>query len=156
MVNERLFGLPQASITSDDHYTPRWVFETLELQFDLDVSAPPGGIPWIPAKNYYTQADDGLASPWIGKVWMNPPYSRVSQWIDRFVDHGDGIGLISLFKSKWLEKAWTTVDGIVPLPSSIKFDRPDSLPAKSINFPSFLIAMGSKNVKALNRFGRVR
>jgi hypothetical protein len=33
------------AITSDDCYTPRWVFDAMGLRFDLDVAAPVGG-PW--------------------------------------------------------------------------------------------------------------
>jgi hypothetical protein len=30
--------------TSDDYYTPPFIFEALGVEFDLDVSAPPGGV----------------------------------------------------------------------------------------------------------------
>src|SRR5262249_28447663 len=31
---------------------------------------------------YYSPIDDGLAQPWSGKVWMNPPYGRtIGQWM---------------------------------------------------------------------------
>lgn len=63
-----LFGVQQAERTSDDYYTPAWVFERMGVEFDLDVCAPPGGIPWIPAKRYFTQEDDGLSQPWDGLV----------------------------------------------------------------------------------------
>lgn len=63
-----LFGVPQTQLTKDDYYTPREVFERLGLTFDLDVCAPPGGVPWVPARRYYTTADDGLSQPWFGRV----------------------------------------------------------------------------------------
>jgi hypothetical protein len=88
MSQERLFAIKQEQDTSDDHYTPAWIFETLDLTFDLDVAAPPGGIPWIPARRYYTMEDDGLAQPWNGLVWMNPPYSNATPWVNRFLEHG--------------------------------------------------------------------
>ena len=63
---------------SDEWYTPRLIFETMGLQFDLDVAAPITGSPWVGASNFYSIEDDGLAQPWSGKVWMNPPYSKPS------------------------------------------------------------------------------
>jgi hypothetical protein len=57
-----------SSKTSDDYYTPRWIFDAIGLEFDLDVSAPPGGIPWIPAKKHFTVIDDGLAQEWFGRA----------------------------------------------------------------------------------------
>lgn len=38
-----LFGAEQTQATSDDYYTPAWIFETLGLRFNLDVCAPPPG-----------------------------------------------------------------------------------------------------------------
>jgi len=31
------------------------------VSFDIDVAAPPNGIPWIPAKKWFSQVEDGLA-----------------------------------------------------------------------------------------------
>ena len=38
-----LFGAEQSELTSDDYYTPAWVFERMGIEFDLDPCAPPGG-----------------------------------------------------------------------------------------------------------------
>lgn len=29
----------------------------------------------VKAERYFTQENDGLTKPWVGKVWCNPPYS---------------------------------------------------------------------------------
>lgn len=70
-------------------FTPSWVFEGLGLSFDLDVASPPGGVPWIPAARYFTEEDDGLAQPWAGVVWCNPPYSAPAPWCRRFAEHDE-------------------------------------------------------------------
>src|SRR3954469_18235549 len=81
----------QVAATSDDCYTPRWVFDAMGLAFDLDVAAPVGG-PWhVPAARYYTAADDGLAQPWDGLVWCNPPYSSFGRWVERWAEHDCGV-----------------------------------------------------------------
>ena len=41
MVTENLFTSEQVTTSSDDHYTPKHIFERLGLEFDLDVAAPP-------------------------------------------------------------------------------------------------------------------
>lgn len=89
MSEHHLFSIPTDAIavTSDDCYTPKWVFDAMGLHFDLDVAAPVGG-PWnVPCDRYYTAEDDGLASPWAGLVWCNPPYSNYAPWADKYAKH---------------------------------------------------------------------
>jgi len=43
---------------SDEVYTPSLFFERLGISFDLDVCAPKGGLPWIPATDHYSIEDD--------------------------------------------------------------------------------------------------
>ena len=50
--------------SSDEHYTPALLFDTLNLTFGTDVCAPKGGVPWIPAINYYDKERDGLVNNW--------------------------------------------------------------------------------------------
>lgn len=91
-MSEPLFALPSDafSVTSDDCYTPPWVFREMGLVFDLDVASPPGG-PWhVPAAAYYTAQDDGLVQPWHGLVWCNPPYSKFRPWAEKWAEHDRG------------------------------------------------------------------
>src|SRR4026209_1061522 len=92
-------AVQQELATRDDYYTPPQVFDALGLRFDLDVCAPPGGVPWIPCDKYFTQFDDGLAQPWEGRVWMNPPFSDSAPWIRRFIEHADGVALVQVSQS---------------------------------------------------------
>ncbi len=150
MMQAPLFGVEQAKRTSDDVYTPAWVFERLGVTFDLDVASPPGGIPWVPAERFYTQADDGLAQPWHGRVWMNPPYSQCTPWVDRFLAHGDGVALLPCAKSRWFWTLWERADG---LHVSGVFQFVNNV---SISYPVIFAAMGDDNVEALQRLGCVR
>ena len=36
--------------SSDEHYTPKFLFDLMGLEFDLDVAAPHGGLANVPAK----------------------------------------------------------------------------------------------------------
>jgi hypothetical protein len=107
MIQDRLFPIPQQGTTSDDYYTPKWIFDALGIEFDLDVACPPGGPIYTPCKSFYTQETDGLASPWTGRVWMNPPFSKTAPWVDKWINHGNGIALLPVVKhSKWTEQLW--------------------------------------------------
>jgi len=145
-----LLGGQQEARTSDDYYTPRWVFDTMGITFDLDVACPPEGPIHVPAARYYTAADDGLAQPWEGRVWMNPPFSKTTPWALRFIDHANGIALVPFAKSKWACTLWDAADGIVMLPSTFKFE------GGSIFIQTMLAAFGDENVAAINKIGRVR
>ena len=141
----------------DDQYTPPWIFEALNIQFDLDVCAPEGGIPWIPATNHYSIKDDALTQPWYGNVWMNPPYSKIDPWARRLVEHGNGITLVPFSRSRWSALVWETAHAIMDTPTEIKFVTMNGI-YKPIFMPVYLIAYGEQNVQAMkdSGIGRVR
>jgi hypothetical protein len=142
-----LFGVPQGVRTTDDYYTPAWIFERMGLQFDLDVAAPPEGVPWIPAGRYYTKADDGLHAPWVGRVWMNPPYSQATPWVSRFIEHHHGVCLVPHAKSAWHNRLWAVADGVV-VPERF-FDFTGGPSGGSIMLPVWFAAFGDECVEAI-------
>ena len=151
MIQQHLFGQPQTELTSDDYYTPQWIFDALGLRFDLDVASPPGGAPYVPCDRYFTQEDDGLAQEWHGRVWMNPPFSKPTPWVERWVNHGNGVALLPVSKSRWADLLWNELDAkVVLLPPTLKFV------GGSIFMPTWLWAIGEDNVEALNQVGIVR
>lgn len=145
-----LFPIQQGQKTSDDYYTPKHVFDLLGLRFDLDVCAPPGGVPWVPADRYLTMEEDGLSSPWEGRVWMNPPYSQATAWVRRFIEHRHGIALLGHAKSAWHPTLWAAADAV-----AFPFKYFDFI-GGSIMLPVWFAAFGEECVEALHRVGVVR
>ena len=139
----------------DEQYTPRWIFEALNVAFDLDVCAPKEGSN-ANAKFWFHKEIDGLTQRWHGNVWMNPPYSSAKQWVKHFMDHKQGIALLPFSKAYWFIELWKDADGICPV-YDIKFDQPDNS-KKGIFMPVALFAYGQNNVKALinSNLGKVR
>ena len=61
--------------TTDLWETPQDFFDGLDTEFcfELDVCALPEN---AKCDKYYSPDDDGLAQPWEGVCWCNPPYGR--------------------------------------------------------------------------------
>jgi hypothetical protein len=153
---EALFTVEQEQKTSNDHYTPKWVFDLMGVQFDIDVASPPGGVPWIPCNRYFTQLDDGLTQDWQGLIWCNPPYSNVEPWVEKMINHGNGIMLLPYVKSFWRLKVWKYAD-VICEPNDvdrIKFMHLGK--EKEIMFPTFFAGWGTQATEALTRLGKVR
>jgi phage N-6-adenine-methyltransferase len=111
--------------TRDDCYTPRWVFDAMDLRFDLDVAAPPGGPWYVPCERYYTAEDDGLTSPWDGLVWCNPPFSKFRPWAERWAAH-DGSGvLMGMTSARSMGRALGLWGADAVAFIDVKFERPD-------------------------------
>ena len=149
-----LFGYEQHQVTSDDYYTPPSIFESLGIEFDLDVCAPRGGVPWIPAARHFSIEDDGLAQPWEGKVWMNPPYSGPGPWVKRFIQHGDGVALVPITRSAALRDIWDSEAKLLYAPIDLKFVREGEL--QRITWPTILVGFGIECAKALENMGNAR
>jgi phage N-6-adenine-methyltransferase len=133
---------------TDEQHTPKWIFEALNVEFDLDVCAPDGGVEWIPAKKHYSLKDDSLNQAWSGMVWMNPPYSQPTQWVNKFIEHGNGIALLPYSKSAWFLHIWEKADGIIALTPRMKFVKSNG-DLNSIFMPVCLVGIGSRSVTAL-------
>ena len=151
----QLVSSPQTATTGNDFYTPASLFLALDLTFDLDVCAPPGGVPWIPAARHLTLEDDGLAQPWAGRVWMNPPFSRPAPWVERFIAHGNGVALLPQAKSRWFGALWSSSVALMCIPETFGFIRPGP-GVNDIASPLVLAAFGAECVAAISRLGRVR
>ena len=111
----------------DDRGTDQEFFDSLSARFGgftLDAAAAEHN---AKCERYYTRADDGLSQPWSGRVWCNPPYSRVpgvsdlGSWVRKAWDSLPDCELIvMLVPANRVEQAWWQ-DHVEPFR-----DQPDS------------------------------
>lgn len=138
-------------VSTDDWYTPAWIFDAMGVTFDIDVCAPPGGVPWIPADTYFTENDDGLAQEWKGFVWCNPPYSDPTPWLDRMREHGSGIILVRAdLSSRAYYQAFETADFLHVLDGRLQFVNAHGGQTSSVTFTTVLMGWGERAGKALD------
>lgn len=139
---------------TDDWLTPPEIIKALG-KFDLDPCAAPDPRPWDTATQHYTLPKDGLAMPWRGRVWMNPPYGPATgKWLSKLADHGNGIALTfaRTETSMFHRQVWEKADALLFLEGRLYFHHPDGRKASAnAGGPSVLIAYGRGNADALKR-----
>lgn len=154
MTQPNLFGAAQTIKTSDDCYTPKWLFDVMGITFDLDVACPPEGPINVPAANHYTAADDGLAQPWHGRVWMNPPYSNPSPWVNKWLEHRNGVALLPVHGGKWCKTLWESDAKGVWLGRLAFVRNGKEKPGSPMNI--VIWAIGEECVNAIEKLGKPR
>lgn len=157
-------GPHRAESTTDDWLTPPDLLRRLG-RFDLDPCTPIDPMPWQTADLRFSLDDDGLALPWTGRVWLNPPYSNVAPWVRKLRRHGNGIALVFARTETawWHDEIWHSADAILFLRGRLTFLRPDGGHARSnggrdggngnAGAPSALVAYGSHNALRLRVAG---
>lgn len=114
--------------------------------FTLDVCATADN---AKCARYFTEADDGLAQPWHGVCWMNPPYGRtISLWMRKaYESHLTGATVVCLVPSRTDTRWWHdyAMKGQIEfIRGRLKFgDAKNSAP-----FPSALVVFSKGNKNA--------
>lgn len=129
---------------SDEFYTPDPIVAALGA-FDLDPCAGPKSHASVNIR----KPDCGLAADWQGRVWMNPPYWRIHDWLTKFAQHGNGICLVNARpETRWFQRLLECADAALWMRGRISFEQPNG---KRGHGPvgSVLVAYGRKNAGAL-------
>lgn len=125
--------------------------------FDLD-PATPDVQPYPTAKARYTRVDNGLLLPWVGRVWLNPPYtaSEIGKWMGRLATHGCGSALIfaRTETDAFFRHVWDCAHALLFLRGRLNFHYPDGTRAKANSgAPTVLCAYGSNDADILAACG---
>lgn len=148
-------GHHSARSRTDVWLTPPKILAALG-EFDLDPCAATGQ-PWKTARHHFVEADNGLMQPWVGRVWLNPPYGKeAAAWLDRLAQHGDGIALIfaRTETQMFFASVWPKASALLFIRGRLNFHLPNGERAtKNAGGPTVLAAYGARNANALELSG---
>jgi hypothetical protein len=137
--------------TTAEWFTPKYIFDNLGCEFDLDPASPGQKIvPWIPAHHHYTS--HGLEREWFGFVWLNPPYGRnvLPLWLEKFARHGNGIALVpERTSTAWWQDLVALADLILCVNKKIPFVTHAGEQRTAFPIGRTLVAIGEEGVAGL-------
>lgn len=99
--------------SENEWYTPHQYLDAARAVLggiDLDPASSVSANETVRAAKIYTKYDDGLAQPWAGTIWLNPPYGNLAgAFIDRLVAeyHADEItAAVALVNAHCTDTNW--------------------------------------------------
>jgi hypothetical protein len=127
----------------DSWCTPPWLTELLPL-VDIDPCSNPRST--VRARRTYdaTRGEDGLALPWFGMVFINPPYSSVMPWVMKMQREYQRVTSAAFLvnadpSTKW----WHTLSAVLPrrfdFNRRIQFSPPPGVKPSSNSKPQALL-----------------
>lgn len=139
---------------SDHYYTPKYIFDALKCNFDLDVAAPiDRSFCYVPAKKFITE--NSLDQEWKGFIWMNPPFSGRNGkdlWLNKMYNHGNGIAFIpDRTSAPWWQKHAAKSDCVLFINGKINMIRSDGSEAKQPGNGTCLFGYGENAVEILKQ-----
>lgn len=139
----------QKGIT-DEWYTPKYIFDALGCEFDLDIASPDKET-FVPAKNKITS--NSLEMEWNGFIWSNPPFggrNGLIPWNNKFIDHSNGIHLTpDRTSTKWWQDLAKQSWAHLHIYGKVKFIKPDGTTGDQPSNGTTLFAIGHIGVHAL-------
>ncbi len=145
------FAAPRTARSTDEWYTPDPLVRALG-PFNLDpATSLQRGRQLAP--EYYTVAEDGLEREWFGRVWLNPPFSRIHPWVERMREHNNGIMLcFSRTDATWFVDLTKFCGGVYLLMRRMQFWRPGDIQRKQrCPLGVVLFPFGEENLRVLER-----
>lgn len=111
---------------TDTWLTPRFILDHLGA-FDMDPCSAEQNTGWTGCARSLTIADDGLNAEWVGRVFMNPPFSNTGPWLRKHAAHGSGISLVpaSVESRVWRDVVWKVAIAVLLLHGRTRFCNPD-------------------------------
>ena len=116
-----LDGTEYVEKTSDDWETPKKLFRQLNKEFSFTLD-PCCREETAKCEKYFTIETDGLKKSWKGeRVFMNCPYSEISEWVKKaYIERKLGCLLTVALLPAWTDRWWFH-EFIYPKKAEVRF-----------------------------------
>jgi hypothetical protein len=156
---------------SDEWYTPEYIIEPARIvlgKIDLDPASCKEAQTVIRATTSLWKAHNSLSPryPWLGRVWLNPPYSGPLPWVEKLLaEYGNGntkaaLLLVNTTNSpQWARLLWQSEHRVCLLGKRIKFWRPDRPEGKGFDRDQMIWYVGpnpQKFADVFSEWGSIR
>ena len=129
--------------------TPEPIVEAVRAAFNGVIDLDPATEPSNPtgAVRHYTQLEDGLARPWSGRIFLNPPYSPIAPWVERAIEAERAGARIYMLVPVRTDAAYhhrlmTAATDVLFLRGRVRFRRANGSAAGSPAFASMIVGLG--------------
>jgi phage N-6-adenine-methyltransferase len=132
--------------------------------FDVDPASNKEAQKYVKAKKFYSIEDDGLKQEWHGRIWLNPPYANMEEFVEKLVKEIDAGRVTSAIMlthnytdTKWFHLAVSRCSAICFTSGRVKFWNPNGKVAQPTQGQCFFY-FGSnpeKFAEIFDEFGRI-
>jgi hypothetical protein len=158
------------SRTATDEPSPEWytppefieMARTVMEAIDLDPASNATAQGWVKAAQFYTKDDNGLAQPWSGRVWCNPPYGKFTKlFMQRGLEFyragqvSECIFLVNRSGAAWYVDLQEEFTALCQVRKRISFWTPEGKPEGSPRYNNDFLYLGTNPTRFREVFATV-